>query len=263
MTKTRTRLRLSIRSAALAAAVGLSAPAQADEFDSLLSQLSQATQELKSFEAEAPRKIEESLSLKKKHESEYAALDSENSKLDSEAAVIDSERPGVQSACQGTVPQDQLAAANARCNSLLVPFNSKVNSYNSHLDDWKARYADVDRREQQRFEAATALQKKYDSLKQRVTEVYNSAALASKSHCAVDSAGSSPEEVAHKQSVCWENANAALAVAIGQTPPKPSYSATPNSSRTAEQAIEEYKKSGNKPGPTSLKTKAPPPPPGN
>jgi len=255
----RNGLRLSIATAALAAALGFSAPASADEFDSLLAQLTQATQEVKNFEAEAPKKVEESLSLKNKHQAEYDALDREGSSLDSEAAAIDSERPAVQSACQGTVPQDQLAAANARCNALLVPFNSKVDTYNSHLDTQKTRYADVDRREKQRADEMAALQKRYETLKQRVASLYNAAAAASKARCMADSSGSSPEEIAHKQSVCWENANAAIAVAIGQTPPKPTFSATPN--RTPEQAIKEYMESGDKPGPKSLKTKAPPPPP--
>lgn len=262
MTKTRRRaVRLSIASSAVALALLVATgPARADEFDSLLTQLNQASAELKTFQQEAPKKVDEILALKAKHQAEYDALDQQSKAISADGASIDAQAPSVRSLCQGTYPEDQLAAANARCDAALGPFNARVQSYNARLDTLKQKYAELDTRENARVQQGQAIEKQYTSLKSRVDSLSRALAVAAKTRCMSNASGGSPEEIAHQQSVCFDNASAQITTLIGGTPPKPPSSAAPN--RTPQQAIDEYRNSGPaQPTTRTRKTSAPPPPP--
>jgi peptidoglycan hydrolase CwlO-like protein len=261
MKKSLLALRFSIAPAALMAALILPAPALADEFDSLLQQLSTAVQDQKKFEADVPQKLNDSLSLKKENEAKYAELDKQMTSVNAEGSALDAERPGIDALCHGTYPQDQLAAAQARCDAAMGPYNARIEAYNQKLGDVKSKIADVDAQEEKRVEAAKALQAQYDTLKNHVEMLQKVVTAAARARCMANAAAPSDEAAAHAQSVCFDGARAQIAATVGETPPKPTWSATPGSHRTPEQAIQDYKNSGPAQPSTRMRKTAPPPPP--
>lgn len=224
------------------------------EVDKLMAEISQLSAEQKQL----PTKLQENLALKRANEAEYNRLKPEDTRLKSEGNAIEAQRPSVQSVCTGTVPQGQLAAAQARCKSAQDPFNRRVNDYNTNLNKLKAASAAIDAKENARVAAAKQLQARSEQITQRLTQLQAALKLAQRSACTKTCQSQSGEAAAQCLQSCFDGA--ANTTATVEQNQRPTFSATPN--RTPEQAIEEYRRSGRaNPGPNTLRTNPVPPPP--
>jgi len=224
------------------------------EVDKLMAEISQLSAEQRQF----PAKVEGSLALKRANESEYNRLKQEDGRLKGESNAIEAKRPSVKSLCTGTVPQAQLAAAQARCKAAQDPFSRRVDAYNREINRVKAAYAAVDAKENNRVAQAKQLQARQEQITQRLAALQAALKVAQRSACTTECQGKSAEAAAQCLQRCFDGAgNITATVEQHQRPP---FSATQQ--RTPEQAIEEYKKSGRaNPGPNTLRTNPVPPPP--
>ena len=207
---------------------------------------------------ELPKKIEANLTLKKKHEIEFSRTNAEITNLAStEGVAIEAERPGVDNVCIGTVPEDQLAAATARCNAVLIPFNARIQALADRMKELDDQNAETTKREDERFAGGKALQERANYIENRRKQLQMSIMLAKRRSCVEKCNVGSAESAVQCLAACWDLARNDLpAVALN---PAPIFKAAPN--RTPEQAIEEYKNSGReKPRVPSGTTVAPPPP---
>jgi len=132
------------------------------------------------------KKRDESVALKRQNEAKLATLDNENEKLKSEGSAIEVQRPQVESVCTGTVPESQYAAALARCNSVLLPFNTRVNKFNADLIAWKSRYNAVVKSEQDRAAAAQKMFDDYNRNAQRIEQIRRIILATGPGQCVID-----------------------------------------------------------------------------
>lgn len=237
----------------LAAAL-LLAPIQAagaaDGLQAMIDDLTKVESDLKQI----PSKIQENLALKKQHEAELAPIDAAWDQLKSVKAELDAQAPTVDSQCNRTVPKEQLEAAHAQCQAVLNPYNAKVDAYNARRESLDSQEAPIRAAEQERVAKAQAIKQEYDSLTQREASLKSAIRAAMLAKCPQALTGSD-ENVAQSASRCFDGAAASSSTVTGG----PTFSMTPN--RTPEQAIQDYKNSGRKPGPNTLKINEPPPPP--
>jgi hypothetical protein len=262
------RLVLPVTAILLAASAATPARAQAD--DAAIAKMAQEVSQLTSRQRDISTQLESSLSLKRQHEQQYSALDQESGKLKAESQSIESQRPAVQAACTGTVPQNQLAAAQARCNAVQQPFNRRVNAYNTRNNQLKTSYQAIDGQEKTRVAAAQRLQAAYKqnaermaslqaSIKQAQAEKAARELLGRRNACTQSCASKGGEAASQCLQSCFDGARSDTQVGTVEQNYRPPSGATSN--RTPEQAIEEYKNSGRAPGPNTLHTNPVPPPP--
>jgi len=141
---------------------------------------------LKAAQDDIIKKRDESIALKRENEAKLATLDNENNRLKSEGSAIDVQRPQIESLCNGTVPQSEYAAAVARCNSVLVPFNYRVKRYNDAVEDWRRRYNAVVKSEHDRAAAAQKLFDDYNRNAQQIERIRRIILVIAPGQCVID-----------------------------------------------------------------------------
>lgn len=223
------------------------------ELAAMIEELSKLNAEIKKVEQEIPAKVKENLSIGRSLQSEAEVVVKHMDHQEAtEGKDIDAQRPAVQAACGG----GDLPEAVARCRSVAVPFNQKVDAFNAQLEQDKAKLRAIQAKAEKRDKEFKQLLAKRDSLATSVKGVMLRMRLLLVRRC-VERAGSSDESAAHAQSVCFDQAEARLAELSGSTAP-PS-TATPN--RTPQQAIDDYRNSGAVQPNLQGRRPAPPPPP--
>lgn len=282
-----------IGSAAVIAVAAFSSPAVAGNSEAELAKLLAEVDSLNAEAAALPKKAQANLAVKAKHEQDYKRIDAERKNLEPEEAAIEAQRPTVASLCSGTVPEDQYAAAVARCHAVLDPFNNRIKILEAKHKDLDEQVAQVDRQEDARVAEGKALAERNSYIGSRRTQLDALIKLTRRAVC-VERCTTSDTQTC--LSACYDGASTSLP---SEAPTKPTWSATPNSTpngpntvqpptapntvapprapepnagqlpkptfsaapnRTPEQAIEEYKNSGRE-KPAGPRPSAPPPPP--
>lgn len=177
-------MRAIVTALAIAIAASLLAPpaAKADNPSDLMAELTR----LKAEQDDLLKQRDASIALKRKHEQELDRLGQESNRLKSESSALDALKPQVQRLCTGDVPADQYAAAVARCNSVLLPYNARVKTFNTDLGRWKTDYTTVVEAEHARAVAAQALLDKYDRNRQRIDEIRRIILTSAPGQCVLD-----------------------------------------------------------------------------
>ncbi len=231
--------------------------AQGDEIAGILGEITQLSDEL---ERGIPQKIEDNLSLKRQHEFEGQVLKQEEQNLLTVQANVQREESYVISVCDVTVPQEQYAAAVARCNAVKEPYQHRVDQYNEDVDELNRKVTNLNEQEQLRVQAAQEILHHRDQVIDRLRAL-QAAFKAAKVKACTKSCASYGSNAAAAQclQICFDGASPeALPDVSAYT--QPPFSASEN--RTPEQAIDEYRRSGPaNPGANTLHSRPVPPPP--
>src|SRR5579872_2056818 len=254
------RIGMYIACALSIAATGSQALAQDSDVSKMMAEVSQLSAE----QSQIPAKLQQSLALKQQHERQFQQLNQESNSLKSEGSSIDAQRPTVTSLCTGKVPHAQFAAAQARCQAVLVPFNRRVDAYNAHKGRLSTAYQAINQQENARAAEARRLQARGQQLSQRIAVLQASIrakqVAAKPASCTQSCAGKSGEAAAQCLQHCFDGARKDTDLPTVEQKYVPPSGATAN--RTPEQAIEEYKRSGDaNPMPKSFRRNAAEPPP--
>ncbi|MGH6982360.1 MAG: hypothetical protein ACREFC_14255, partial [Stellaceae bacterium] len=206
-------------------------------------------------------KLQQSVTAKHANEPEFDRLDTAGAPIRALASQIEAQRPKVESLCHRTVPKEQLAAATAQCNAVLVPFNHDVDTYKTDRAKWNQAHQKVVDQEKARVAAAQLLIQRRQAIEKRLAAVKEAIARLlrnAKLQCMQDCTKSGSTDAAgYCLQRCWDNAVAGLSPVERNKQYQAQFG-----TRTVEQAIEEYKRSGAAdPGHKTLKIKEPPPPP--
>lgn len=224
--------------------------------------LMQEATQLAAERDEIPKTLEANLSLKRSNEAKIQQLSAEDERLAAESSSIEADRPMVNSLCQGTVPEDEFAAAQERCDAALQPFNERVASFNASMQKLNDEYDEVNRSEQARVAEAQAMLARDQELAARISALQTKIMQMKQPSC-VESCNSealSLDEQAQCLQHCWDQAAPPADLPTVEEKYRPPFSAGP--ARTPDQAIEEYKASGKaSPGPDTLHTNPVPAPP--
>ncbi len=243
--------------AVLAAVYSADVLAQGDDIAGILNEITALSGEL---EKDIPQKIDENLRVKTEHENEGKALDQQGENLLMVKSALEADEAQVISVCDVTVPEEQYAAAVARCDAAKVPYQQRVDHYNGQVDELQAKVADLNEREQQRAREAQVILERRQQIIDRIRQLQAVAMAAERKACTASCPGkASPEAAAQCLQACFDGARGA-----DQRPDVSGFVRPPfsGSTRTPEQAIEEYRRSGAaNPGPNSLHTNPVPPPP--
>lgn len=195
------------------------------------------------------KKMNKSLAEKHANEAEYDRIDEEWNTLD---ATVKAQRSAVDSVCNSATSQSE-------CDAVRIPFNQKTDAWAVRFVDLAKKRDALDKREAQRDAAGKALVKRYEEVNTRI-DFLRTALIRRGNACLASCARqSSAEAAAQCESSCYDGSRGPNDTATVDLRPKP-FSMTPDSSRTPDQAIQDYINSGDKPGPKTLKTTAPPPP---
>jgi hypothetical protein len=184
-------------------------------------------------------KLGESLRLKQTHEAEWKVLDEERLRRNAEVAQHNS-------SCSG---KDWRKPGFSQCQGSYNRLESWLNNLKTKRAAWQSKEDARVNAAKQMVERRTTIDKRLQFLKGTLLN------LAAFNKANTDCKGS--DEAIHQcmQSI-WDGARSSYASDPMVVKPQP-FRATP---RTQEQAIEEYKKSGEAPGPRTLKINEPPPP---
>jgi hypothetical protein len=250
------RIGLVALAVALVLATAMSSGAHAQTSDADIAKMMEEIVTLSAEQKELPKKVEANLTLKKKHETEYARIATEDKRLKADSAAIEADRPGVNSLCTGTFPEEELAAATARCNAVLIPFNARIEDLKARVKQLADQSTTLGKQEDERFNAGKALQGRAVYLENRLKQLKMTILLAKRGSCVKKCQQSSAEVVSQCLSCCWDLARCDLPSV--EQKQLPVFKAT--TSRTPEQAIEEYKNSGRAAPPAPKQAKEPPPP---
>lgn len=227
--------------------------------DALVAELTATKAEFQKLEQEIPKIIQDSLTIKRRHEAEVVALDTQINNLEkSEGAAIDAQRPSVVAACPATAPPEQIASVQARCQAAQAPFNARVDAFNSQLNNLKAKLKVVDEAEKKRISEVQAVKARSDMLAGKLRSLTAKMFEEKLKRCRLASENSPAETAVQQQAICFDGAKQEIEIILG-APPKPPSSITP--ARTPQQAIDDYVNSGKAPGTQGRKSAPPPPPP--
>ena len=229
---------------ALSAFVLLTAGAAIAHAADDLAGLSQEATQLAGEKKNITEKLEQNLQVKRKNDGKLEKLENEAANIKVVESQLDARRPGVNSLCHRTVPKEQYAAAEAQCDAVRIPFNKEVDTLNARSkenvqqivqakDDDKARAAE----EKEITARGKEIEQRLAAVRNKISLLLRDSALQCMKNCG---SGSGRLEVgAYCLQKCWDRA-------AGGLPPverTEQYQAQ-FGSRTAEQAIEEYRKSG-------------------
>jgi hypothetical protein len=166
--------------------------------------------------------------------------------------------------CEVTVPREQLAAAQARCEAARGPFNTRVGTWQKQAREYDTAHQAVIDRETERVAAARRLLARSEEIQKRL-EALRAAIRARKPLmktmiCTQKCSALKGDAASQCLQCCYDGASGCSSLPPVEQKKKPPFQMTSN--RTPQQAIEDYKKSGRaSPGPTTVKTAAVPPPP--
>lgn len=230
--------------------------ALADDLPGLEKEAAQLTVE----KEQVTGKLQQSIVAKHRNEQEFDRLDKLGAPIKALATRIEAQRPKVESLCHRTVPKEQLAAATAQCNAVLIPFNQDVSTYKTDRGKWNTMHNAAVEAEKARVAAAQLLIERSKAVERRLAVVKEAIARLlrnAKLQCMRDcSKSGSTDAAGYCLQRCWDNAVAGLSPVERNRQYQAQFG-----TRTVEQAIEEYKKSGAAdPGHKSLKIKEPPSP---
>lgn len=200
-------------------------------------------------------KISDKVAVLKSNTAKADELVSEAKEIASEDAALDAERASHNQLCHRTVPEDQLAAAKAACEAWLNPFNARVDTVNAKKEESSRKISALESDEESGMAEFERLSARDDELTKQITAVQKTILLAKHDTCSQSCLDAEKgDTVAQCMQNCWDGARAAGTLPVLPDPPmeKPS-------TRTPQQAIDEYQKRPN-PGPNSLHTKEVPPP---
>jgi hypothetical protein len=251
------RIGMVVVAAALVLASVMPGDTHAQTSDADIAKMMEEVVKLGAEQKELPKKVEANLTLKKKHETEFARIDTENKRLEADSAAVEADRPVVDSLCTGTFPEEELAAAKARCHAVLTPFNARVDELRQREEQLTDQLAALENQEDARVDAGKALQDRAAYLERRIKQLKMSILLAKRGPCVEKCQAGSAEGMSQCLSICWDLARGGLPSV--EQKQMPIFKATSN--RTPEQAIEEYKNSGRAAPPGPTPSKGPPPPP--
>ena len=254
------RLSMLVMGVVYIVATPLLAHAQGADIQKMTAEISQLSAEQKQISA----KLHQSVAQKKQHESQFKRLSQEGNRIKAASNAIEARRPSVYKLCHGKYPRSQLAAANARCNAVLVPFNRQVSATNTRRRRLAAAYRSLNGKEAARVAAAKRMLARDAQIRQRIAVLQASIrahrVVAKPSNCSQACMSKSGEALSQCMQSCFDGARSDTGLPTVEQKYKPPFRATPN--RTPEQAIQEYKKSGDaNPLPKSFRRKAAPPPP--
>ena len=254
------RLSILVASILCIAATPLSAHAQNVDVSKMMAEIAQLSAEQK----QVPAKLQQSLALKKQHEGQFKQLAQEGNNIKAASSAIEARRPSVDRLCHGTYPKSQLAAAKARCNAVLAPFNRQVADTNARKRRLTAAYQSLNQKEAARAAAAKRLLARDTQIKQRIAVLQASIrahkVVAKPSSCSQACMSKSGEALSQCMQSCFDGARSDTSLPTVEQKYRPPSSVTTN--RTPEQAIQEYKQSGSaNPLPKSFRREAAPPPP--
>jgi hypothetical protein len=209
-------------------------------------------------------KLQQSLALKKQHEAQFARLDQDSNNIKAASSSLEAQRPNVDRLCHGTYPKAQLAAAQARCNAVLVPFNQQVNTLNGRRDRLRGEYQKVNQAEATRAAAAKQVLARNDQIRQRIAVLQASIrarqVAVKPQSCTQSCQSKSGEALSQCMQSCFDGARKDTGMPTVEEKYRPPSVITSN--RTPQQAIEEYKASGKADAtPDSFRRQAAPPPP--
>lgn len=244
---------------ALAAALS-SAPAAAADLKEMRAELTKVQDEIKVVETKITDNAKEQQDIK----TESAHLQTESDELQARVLAHEANRPAVASVCSGTYPPEQMAAAQARCDAQRLPFNQVVEGHNKERQALIDRNEALVRKDNRRLAAARELTRQYEKLFARKHQLQTAILEASGSRCilscqAIPCTTLNCDALKQCEQNCWDGAQGA-----GSTPAVEGYVTAPFvvKPRTPQEAIDEYRRSGPaRPGPSGLRTRAPPPPP--
>lgn len=168
----------------------------------------EATQ-LANEQQELLSRLKQNLSEKHAHQQQLAQLDQEISNLKAENDQLDAQRPSVAGLCQRTVPREQLSAAEAQCESVLDPYNNRINAWNSKRTEYLQQQAAVIASEQTRVAEARQLLNRYKEVDKRLAflrkriDLIRNANLSCSQKCKDAAAGETASQCLQH---CWDNA---------------------------------------------------------
>ena len=254
------RLGMLVTGVLYIATAPLLAHAQGADIPKMTAEISQLSAEQHQISA----KLQQSVALKKQDESQFKRFTQESNSIKAASNAIEARRASVYRLCHGTYPRSQLAAANARCTAALGPFNRQVSDTNTRRHRLNAAYQSLRQKEAARAAAAKRLLARDAQIRQRIAVLQASIrahrVVAKPSSCSQACMSKSGEALSQCMQSCFDGARSDTSLPTVEQKYKPPFSATPN--RTPEQAIQEYKKSGDaNPLPKSFRKEAPPPPP--
>jgi len=123
-------------------------------------------------------------------------------RLKVERASLNAERPGVESVCRGQVPAEQLAAAQARCQAVLEPFNRRVRELNSRAEQNQAAINEM----LARAKPIWAKQDRVKAIAARLGSLRGLLLAQLQAQCVQSCTGRSPEGTEGCLQVCYDGA---------------------------------------------------------
>ncbi|TNE33167.1 MAG: hypothetical protein EP349_00080 [Alphaproteobacteria bacterium] len=230
----------------------------------LLAEINQLKNDIK----DADEKIEMNIALIKTEQEKWEEINEEVNKKSENvvalAAKIEEEKPEMQQKCHDTYPEEEYDAAEQACNDVLGPYNDKVAAHNDDLK-WLQENASpiTDTIERLTQENSALKQEKFQATRQ-IHALKKLIPVVAQRECTAqcNDTGKQDDTVAQCLQHCMDGAQKAENLPyVGDAPPDSGKVVTPDwknsGKRTAEEAIEEYKK-GSRPGKNTLRTKEPP-----
>jgi hypothetical protein len=98
-------------------------------------------------------------------------LEASEAGVKAEAAAIDAQKPSVEALCHRKVPKSEVAAAGARCDAVLIPFNNRVKAHNAAIQRLSAQMQAVIQRMQSDVNDVQQLQSRRDEINQQLASL--------------------------------------------------------------------------------------------
>ena len=141
-----------------AQAVGLRAVQS--EIARLTGELSQNAARLQALKADASAALEEK-----------NRLIASAATIEAESAAIEAQKPSVIALCHRRVPKRQVAAASARCDAVLIPYNNRVKAHDATVRRLAAQHESLIKRMRAYLDETNQLEARRDQLSQRLASL--------------------------------------------------------------------------------------------
>jgi hypothetical protein len=227
--------------------------------DDDIAQMMQEVTKLSAERATLPEKFKANLALKRSNEQKAAPLIRDRQQINAEGAAIEAQSPAVDAKCHRTVPPEEMAAAQAECDAIMVPLNKKLDELNQRLHRNKEKAAPLLASEETREAGLKELTERDQDLAGQIEALQKQILLAKQNDCVKSCAALDAEAASQCLQGCWDGALSSGSLPSVGAHPIMGTHATEN--RTPEQAAEDYKQSGAAdPGHKTLKPIPVPPP---
>lgn len=132
-------------------------------------------------------------------------------RLAADSDALDVRKAQVDAACPASVPEDQYSAVMARCNPLLISYNSDVNSYNQR----RAAISSETTQIHDRLQKASDDEDRFKQLTSEIDQKASELVIAMEAECATSCSTKSADEGASQcMQQCFDGAHSRVAMIL-------------------------------------------------